>query len=399
MSYIQELYTDFRAFPRTIKFFYATDILFGFAQAIFSTLFNLHLLSVGFTAGHIGQLQSLSSLLTAALAIPVGLVADKWGRRWLYVTGSILFGVPFLVMPWLTSFPWLMAVYVVYTLGNTLMFVNESPLLAGEVGPDRRASVFSFMMINYFVWNTLGIQLAGFLVNWLPAGPLSVYQWPLMCSGVSAIGAGLARGLLPFKPHKPPRKGLNLRPTRTTLTLGLVSLLVGSFSVLLVSFNNVILSQRFQYGSEAISSILTVGGIVGWIGSLLVPWTSRRLGNLKAYALILGIQGLVLIFLGFAATPALFLTGYWARSVVYTMQMSIFNALSMGVTPEAERATANSYAMLGRNLGTAAAAKVFGGALTMGNYLLSFSLAGALAICAAAVTLLAFRRQDLFAGD
>jgi predicted MFS family arabinose efflux permease len=209
----------------------------------------------------------------------------------------------------------------------------------------------------------------------------------------------LARGLLPFKPHKPPRKGLNLRPTRTTLTLGLVSLLVGSFSVLLVSFNNVILSQRFQYGSEAISSILTVGGIVGWIGSLLVPWTSRRLGNLKAYALILGIQGLVLIFLGFAATPALFLTGYWARSVVYTMQMSIFNALSMGVTPEAERATANSYAMLGRNLGTAAAAKVFGGALTMGNYLLSFSLAGALAICAAAVTLLAFRRQDLFAGD
>jgi hypothetical protein len=48
--------------------------------------------------------------------------------------------------------------------------LNKSPLLAGEVDSDQRASVFSFMKISLFIWNTPGIQLAGFVANWLPAG-------------------------------------------------------------------------------------------------------------------------------------------------------------------------------------------------------------------------------------
>lgn len=399
MSYIQDLYVQLRDFPRTVKFFYATDILFGFAQAIWSTLFNLHMLGAGFTADHIGQIHSVSSLVMAGLALPIGLASDRWGRRWFYVAGSILFGVPYLAAPWLTSFPLLMAAMVVVTAGTCLMFVNESPLLAGEVGPDKRASVFSFMMINFFVWNTLGIQLAGFLVRWLPAGPLTSYQWPLVIAGVCAMASGVTRVLLPFKEVPVSRRRLNLRPTRTTVMLGLVSLLVGAFSALMLGFNNVILAQRFSLGSEAISTVLTVAGVVGWVGSLLVPWTSRRLGDLKAYALIVGLQGVLLFCMGASGVPWLFLTGFWARSVLGTMQMSVWSAFSMGVTPEEERATASSYAMVGRNLGMAAAAKVFGLMLAAGAYLGAFTLAGVLALGASAFAMLAFRNRDLFVAD
>jgi MFS family permease len=68
-----------------------------YTQAIFGTLFNLHLLEIGIL-DHIGTLQSLSALLIAAIAIPTGLAGDRWGRRCLYVTGSILFSVPYLIM-------------------------------------------------------------------------------------------------------------------------------------------------------------------------------------------------------------------------------------------------------------------------------------------------------------
>jgi MFS transporter, DHA1 family, multidrug resistance protein len=408
MSYVRDLYTDFIAFPRTVKLFYVTDIFFGFAQAIFTTLFNLHMLDAGFTADHIGQLQAVSALVMAALAIPVGLASDRWGRRWFYVAGSILFGVPYLVMPWLATFPLMMAAWVVFSVGNTLMFVNESPLLAGEVGSDKRAAVFSFMMINFFVWNTLGIQLAGFLVDWMPHGALTKYQWPLVMAGVSAIMSGSVRAFLPFRPHGVagaaapgakalPRRVLNLKPTRTTVMIGLISVFGGAYAALMNNFNNVILSQRYHFESEFIATVFVVAGIVGWIGSVLVPWTSKRLGDFKAYVLCIGAQGVFLFLLGAAATPVLFLSVFWTRAVLGTMQMSLWNAFSMGVTPESERATASSYAMLGRNLGGAVMAKVFGVLLAAGSYLSAFSLAGVLALGAAAFTLLAFRREGRFA--
>ncbi|MDF2627774.1 MAG: major facilitator superfamily 1 [Symbiobacteriaceae bacterium] len=405
MSYVQDLYTDFIAFPRTVKLFYLTDIFFGFAQAIFSTLFNLHMLDAGFTADHIGQLQAVSSLVMAGLAIPVGLASDRWGRRWFYVVGSILFGIPYLVMPWLPTFPFMMAAWVVFSVGNTLMFVNESPLLAGEVGSDKRAAVFSFMMINFFVWNTLGIQLAGFLVDWMPHGALTKYQWPLVAAGVSAIMSGAVRAFLPFRPQGGAgpgaralsRRGPNLKPTRTTVMIGLISIFGGAYSALMFNFNNVILSQRFQFGTEFIATVLVVAGVVGWFGSVLVPWTSKRLGDFKGYVLCIGAQGIFLLLMGAATTPVLFLSVFWSRAVLGTMQMSLWNAFSMGVTPEAERATASSYAMLGRNLGSAVTAKVFGVMLAAGSYMGAFSLAGVLALGAAALTLLVFRREGRFA--
>lgn len=392
MTFIRDLYGQLSGLPRTIKLFYVSDIFFAFSQAIFVTLFNLHLLKVGYNAGHIGSLQSVSALLIACAAVPIGVVADRFGRRWLYVAGSLLYGIPYAVLPLLTDFRLLMAAFAVHTVGMALMFVNESPLLAGEVGPDKRASVFSFMMINFFLWNTLGIQLAGFLSRWLPPGHLSEYVWPLALAAGCAVVAGMIRAFLPFKPHPPVRQGFRILPSRTALLLAVVSLLGGAFVALMQNFANVIFAERFQFGSETIATMMTIGGLLGWMASLFVPAVSRRFGDLRAYALVVGLQGIVLMGLGVAATPATYLPGFWLRNMLQNMQMPLFSAFSMGVTEESERATANSYVMVGRNLGSGMAARFMGVALTSGNYLLSFTAAGLLALAAAGVALLAFRK-------
>ncbi|MFZ5827541.1 MAG: MFS transporter [Bacillota bacterium] len=392
MSFFRDLYYQLQQLPRTIKLFYVSDIFFAFSQAIFATLFNLHLLKVGYNAEHIGSLQSLSALLMALAAVPVGLVADRVGRRWFYVAGSVLFGIPYGVMPLLTDFRLLMVAYAIHTIGMALMMVNESPLLAGEVGPDKRASVFSFMMINFFLWNTLGIQLAGFLSKWLPPGQLSEYVWPLALSACCAVIAGIIRAFLPFKPYLPARQALRILPSRTALLLALVSVLSGASMALMQSFSNVVFAERFAFDSATIATVMTVGGILGWVASLFVPWTSQRLGELRGYALVVSLQGLLLIYLGMAASPVTFLPGFWMRTILQNMQMPLFSAFSMGVTADAERATANSYAMVGRNLGAGVASGWLGVVLAGGDYLLAFAAAGIAALATAGVTLFAFRR-------
>jgi len=393
MTFFRDLYAQLHSFPRTVKLFYASDIFFAFAQAIFATLFNLHLLKVGYTAEDIGALQSLSALITALSAVPIGVLADRFGRRGMYVAGSLLFGIPYGLMPLVTDFRLLMVVYSVYTLGMSLMMVNEGPLLSGEVGPEKRASVFSFMMINFFLWNTLGIQLAGFLSRWMPAGAQSEYVWPLALAAACAVVSGVIRMSLPFKPYKPSHRGVRILPSRTALLLALVSVVSGGFTVLLQSFGNVVLAERFAFGSETIATVLTVGGVLGWVASLFVPWLSGRLGDMRAYALVVGLQGLVLAGMGLAHTPVAYLPGFWLRTMLTNMQMPLFSAFAMGVTDDAERATANSYAMVGRNVGTALASPWLGVLLASGSYLLPFTAAGLMAVAAALVTLLAFRRS------
>lgn len=394
MTFFSDLYAQLRGLPRTVQLFYVSDIFFAFAQAIFTTLFNLHLLKVGYNAGHVGSLQAVSALVMALAAVPIGVMGDRFGRRGLYVAGSLLFGIPYAIMPVLTHFDLLMLAYALHTIGMTMMMVNEGPMLAGEVGPDKRASVFSFMMINFFLWNTLGIQLAGFLARWMPPGRLSEYVWPLALAAASAIISGAIRAFLPFRPQQPARQDFRILPSRTAVLLALVSVGAGAFTALLQNFNNVILAQRFGFSSETIATVLTVGGILGWIASLTVPWTSRRLGDMRGYALVVGLQGVVLVYLGLAATPAAFLPGFWLRTMLGNMQMPLYSAFAMSVTAEWERATANSYAMVGRNLGAALAARIYGVALAGGSYVLSFAAAGLLAVGTAIGTLLAFRAQS-----
>lgn len=392
MSYFLSLYRDFQRFPHAVRLFYASDIFYGLSTGISNTLFNLHVLAVGYTPDHVGVLQSAGALAIAITAIPIGLLGDRWNRRRLYVAGSLLFGIPFLLAPWLTSFPLLVAIYALGMLGSTLMLVNESPILAGEVGPELRASAFSFMMVNFFVWQTLGIQLSGWLAHWLPAGFRSHYEWPLVLAGLLGVASGLFRAFIPFR-RQPAQRSWPFRLGRVILMLAVVNMLGGSFSALTNNFSNVVLANRYALRTEQIATVLTGAGVLAWFGSLLAPGISRRLGNARGYALVVALQGFAYVGMGLALTPGWFLPVFGIRSVLSSVQSILFSSFAMDVTPETERATANSIAMVGFNLGTALAAKGYGSALAANSYGLSFSLAGLLAFCTASLALLAFGRR------
>ena|GEM_PF-4214121 len=397
MAYFQDLCAQFRRFPTAIRYFYLTDMLFAFSVSIFGTLFNLHLLSIGYTADHVGQLQAVSAILMAAVAIPIGLTGDRWNRRTLYIAGSLFFGLPYIVLPWVSQFPVLMAVQAMSALGHTLMQVNESGILAGEVDARQRASVFSFMMINFFVWQTVATQLAGFLADWLPAGPSTVYQWPLVIAGVCGVVSGIGRALLPFRKQEPVGRRLNLRPSRITVKLALAAILSSVAMSLTMHFSNVILASRFGYPASTISTVLMVAGTLGWLGSLLVPWSSSRIGNMRGAVTMIGLQGFALMAMGLAGQPVGFLPAFWSRAILGNMQASLWMAFVMDVTAEDERATAQAYIICARSIGTAAAARGFGAALAAGSFVLPFTVASLFAFATAAFIFFTFRKQALTA--
>lgn len=392
VSYVHGLYLQFRRFPPAIRRFYFADIWFAFSRSIFGAIFNLHLLQQGYSTGEIGLLQTVAALCSALLAVPIGLWADRIGRRWLYVSGSVLFALPYLFLPFLTSFPAILAANTLGMVGLLMAQVNEAPLLAAEVEPADRPGVFSIMMVNFMFWNIVGTQLSGFTVKWWGTGAPAPYLPALILSGVCGmITAGL-RSLLPFRKSsvttEPTRSYL---PSRIALSLAVVSLFSGGFTMLMQGFGNVILAGRYHLDEVAVATALTIANIAGWAGALLVPGLSQRLGVARLTFAVILAQALLLPLMGVAGSPTIYQGAFWLREFLGTMQMTVWGAFAMGVAPEQERATVNSFAMVGRSLGGALAAQSFGVALAAGAYPLTFAAAGLLALCAAIALFLFFR--------
>jgi DHA1 family multidrug resistance protein-like MFS transporter len=389
LSYVQQTYAQLQRFPRAVKLFYVADIWFALSRAIFGAIFNLHLLQVGFTENEIGTVQLIASLCSALLAIPVGLLADRYGRRLLYAAGSLLFAIPYLVLPFCTSFPALLLTNTLGSVGLLMAMVNEAPLLAGEVMPEDRPAVFSLMMINFMFWNILGTQLSGLTVRWLGEGMRTPYMPALVVSGLCGMVTALIRLLLPFRSSVPTApKGARYIPSRVALALAFISLFAGGFTTLTQGFANVILAKRFALSEVAVATTLTLGNAAGWAGALLVPGFSRRLGVGRTFLCVVALQAILLPLMGLLPTAPLFQGAFSFREFLGTMQMTVWGAFAMDAAPEEERATVNSYALVGRSIGTALAAKGFGMALAQGAYLTAFLAAGMLAItCAGSVYL------------
>lgn len=392
LGYTRGLYLQFRRFPPAIRRFYVADIWFALSRSIFGTLFNLHLLHLGYNTSSLGSLQLVASLCSALLAVPVGLWADRFGRRRLYVAGSLLFALPYVALPFSTSFPAILCANTLGTAGLLMAQVNEAPLLAAEVDAEDRPAVFSIMMVNFMFWNVVGTQLSGFVVKWFEQGSAQPYLPALLLSGVFALLTAVLRALLPFRQSEPqPSTRNSYLPSRTSLALAVVSLFSGGYTMLMQGFGNVILANRYHLNEVAIATALTIASATGWLGALLLPAVSRRFGVVRTVLLIIVGQAILFPVMGWLSGPMIYQGAFWLREFLGTMQMTIWGAFAMGVAPEQERATVNSFAMVGRYMGGALAAKAYGDLLTAGSYPLAFLAAGVLAVLAAGALLLFFR--------
>jgi MFS family permease len=61
---------------------------FGIGTGIYELVFNLHLIRLGYSADDIGTLYLATFLAMCVVAVPAGVLADRFGRRWFLVVAS-----------------------------------------------------------------------------------------------------------------------------------------------------------------------------------------------------------------------------------------------------------------------------------------------------------------------
>jgi len=383
---------DYRGIPREAMLLVYATLLPSLAFGMFYTDISYFLSSVqGIGDGYMSVLIMVMGLSSVAFSIPLGIAADRYGRKKMLIMGNI---VESLIIAFfaLTKDPaLLMGIALLAGIGEAGFAASSSALLADTAGDMKRTasfSLFSFVSavaagIGGFAIPAVSIfERFGFsnqeahvaLYVLLAVLSLASTAFILMVKEVrpeNKDGAGMKAYL--------PRKSIGVLK-KYTLTGFMIAFGAGLFVPIMTRWFDA------AYGvSDVVSGpIIGISNILIGVAALTAPFLARRLGIVKA---IVTTQALSTAFM--LATPLslnfyMASTVYTARTFLMNMASPLENSLLMGIVAKEERGAASGISSALWRLPNAASTALGGWMIASGLLAMPFYIATvlyAISIC------------------
>ncbi len=105
-----------------------------------------------------------SFLMTCmVLILPMGRLADGWGKERVFMTGMGLFTVASIVIHFVTSVPMLIAVRVLQGVAASMLFATNMAIVAQAYPPERRGKALGMAVAVVYIGAAIGPVIGGFL--------------------------------------------------------------------------------------------------------------------------------------------------------------------------------------------------------------------------------------------
>ncbi|MBX2997228.1 MAG: MFS transporter [Caldilineaceae bacterium] len=316
-----------QTFARNVYLFLAIELLIGFTLdgGIFSVLFNLFLLRLGYGTEFVGVVNSSGLLAFALFSLPAGLWGRRWGIKRMLVLGMwiMLAGGILLPLAELLASPWqewgLIGGYIAIMTGLAFFFVNSTPFLMGSVSSSERNRVFALqtalLSLAAFVGSLVGGRLPALFaaILGLTTDYAAVYRYPLLLAGIvllpgllmtlmtEDVDPRLAERASPEAKEGASRGVIGAAPLMLLIMLVVVRIFQVSGVATTSIFYNVYLDTDLNVPTTQIGILSALGRLMAVVAALLVPWMARRWGNLNL--VIWACMGTALSFLPLALIP------------------------------------------------------------------------------------------------
>ncbi len=152
-----------REFNRNVRLFFAFGTSINAGMALFSLLYNLYLLRLSYQEDFIGQVASMAPLATGLLALPTGILSDRFGRRPFLIASGLLLAISQLGLCLTTSPGSLLAFSFVGGVAMAFVWVNHVPFLSDNAHPARRAEALAIWSALQIVVRMLLSLIGGFM--------------------------------------------------------------------------------------------------------------------------------------------------------------------------------------------------------------------------------------------
>lgn len=382
-----------RRFSRNARLFLMYALLADLGTGIWRVMFALYLLAAGFNLDFIGLVLAINFLLHGFLAFPAGLIADKVGRRFVFVVASAS-AVVFRALLLFTFDPlWILLLMAGSGAGDGFHAVASGPFVMENSEPEERSHLFaleaSFLNISTFA----GAMAAGFLPAFWGGilGVIPAHYAAVRLALVVSLPLTLL-SLLPLvflRERRLPQDMIasfaelitlrNIQSRGIIARLALCAAVYGSFFGLIIPFFSVFYREAHQLPYESVGAIMATGFIVGALGTLVLgPMLTRRFGKARGIWIVLWVAAPSVALMAFMPVLPLVVVFFLINRAFFSISMPLRNQLAMELVVTRERGTTNGLIHGLFDIVGSPAAALAGFILATGNFTLTFSMAAVL---------------------
>jgi MFS family permease len=310
LNYVRTL----RNLNRNVLLYLAATSLLGFSfdGGVFSVLFNLYLLRLGFGPEFIGQVASAGLLSFSLASLPAGSIGERFGYRVVMVVGllmivggGVLLPLAELLPPFLVA-PSILALYIIMFAGLGLYFVNAVPYVMSLSTDDERNRAFSMQTALLALAAFTGSLAGGFLprlvalILGIDQHQAAAYRYPLIIATVLLLPSiwilsrirrpttEILSEPLPYLSENAPiaaptpvvssRWGLYSPVIITLIMLSIVRFFQVSGVATVYTFFNVYMDTELAVPTSQIGLIAALARLIGVFAALSTPILVTRWG-------------------------------------------------------------------------------------------------------------------------
>ncbi|HBX71066.1 MAG TPA: hypothetical protein DEH25_17235 [Chloroflexi bacterium] len=348
-----------RLFRPNARLYLITVLITGISMGVYQLVFNFYVLSQGYDKALLGKLITTNQLTALLLALPMGYLVDRVGRKAALVTRSVLLAFSVGMIALFPSVPLFFAMNVVFGIAQSLSAVAMAPFLMENSGEQERTYLFSFssglQMGSAFVGNWLGGYLPTWVGNLRGFDPTSSAAYG---GALLAISLVATLGFIPlifirpaqgqqtrhrdFAPLAYARKNPKILGKLMIPTL-IISIGAGLF----MPFMNVFYREVHGQSDQAIGTLFAWGSLAMGIGLMIAPPIADRLGKIQLVMLTQGLSIPFMVMLGFAPYFGISALAYFVRMALMNMSSPIYQTFVMEqVEASARTMIATLYSMV-----------------------------------------------------
>jgi MFS family permease len=362
MAFYHNWAAQFSTYNRNIKLSFVANILAQIGLGVFMVIYNFYIRGLGYSEAVNGQVISMTSLATALILIPAGIISDRYSRKKVILYGIVISGIILLARSVASGQELLIALAFISGLAMAFLQVSGIPWLAENSTPEQRVNLFSLHFAFMTAANVVGSLLGGLLTD----------VFSFFVSDVNSIRLTLIIGAVIYliaiipttKFQKPQQKPAQPKQARAAISwknngmklivlFAVAQMLIGFGAGLVIPYLNLYFSDRFSASTTSIGLIISLGQAATALAMFIGPWVVKKLGEVKA-----------VVFLQLASLPFLLLTAYtnhlWLAALGFLFRQALMNAgnpiqmsLMMSKVNDSMKGLANSVNQMVFNLGWA----------------------------------------------
>ena len=347
------MFSSYRGLPKQAKLLIIQAILPSIAYGMFYTDISYFLTTVqGLSYSFMGIVITTMGIATFASSIPLGIAADKYGRKKTLILGNVIAGIIIAVFAFTTNPAALLVAAVFEGISEAAFSASSGALLAEHADSENRNSVFSlygFASSMAFGIGSLAIpaivvfEFLGFS-NKVSHGLLYVTFAVLsLASTVVLLKVKESdRRKRPKKPEANQEAKASHRQSRSILAKYVLSSAIIAFGAgMVVPLMTAWL--RLQYGIPDVVSgpILGLVSIVIGVATLTGPPIAKKLGLVKAIVVTQLASTIFMFATPLSGSYIIASSVYCVRAFLMNMASPLSQSLIMGLVDEDERGMAS----------------------------------------------------------